>query len=110
MSATAKRETAAILLTSTSLQLEMVDPRQTGVKRRLVLVGFKTGQRNQVGFCVLGRHPPLKHHPTRTRHGEQVAVPGGLGDVAGQGVVWARPLRPHPARRSRPCHLSRRVD
>src|SRR2546427_201362 len=67
----------------------MVDPRRTGVKRRLVPVGFETGQRNQVGFCVHGRHPPLKHHPTRARHGEQVAVPGGLGCVAGQRAVRA---------------------
>ena len=44
-------------------------------------------QQVQLGF--LRRDPPLKHHPTRTCHGEQVAVPGGLGGVAGQGAVRA---------------------
>ena len=33
--------------------------------------------------------PPLKHHPARARHGEQVAIPGGLGRVAGQRAVRA---------------------
>jgi hypothetical protein len=34
-----------------------------------------------------GCHPPLKHHPTRARHGEQITVPGGLGRITGQGAV-----------------------
>jgi len=33
--------------------------------------------------------PPLKHHPARARHGEQVAVPGGFRRVARQGAVGA---------------------
>ena len=33
---------------------------------------------DQVQLGIPGRHPPLKHHPTRARHGEQVAFPGGL--------------------------------
>src|SRR2546427_7129939 len=36
-----------------------------------------------------GRHPPPKHHPTRARHGDQVAVPGGHGRVTGHRAVGA---------------------
>ena len=31
----------------------------------------------------------LKHHPTRARRGDQIAVPGGFGGVGGHGAVGA---------------------
>ena len=37
----------------------------------------------------LWRNPPPKHHPTQTRHGEQVPIPRGLRGVGGQGAVRA---------------------
>ena len=43
----------------------------------------------QVQFGVQRRNPPLKHHPTRARHGEQVAVPRRLRGVGGHGTVGA---------------------
>ena len=39
--------------------------------------------------CIPERHPPLEHHSAGTRHGEQVAVPGRLGRVAGQRAMPA---------------------
>jgi hypothetical protein len=38
-------------------------------------------------LSVQGRHPPPKHHPTRTRHCEQIAIPRRLRGVGGQGAV-----------------------
>ena len=38
---------------------------------------------------VHGRHPPLKHHSARARHGEQIAIAGGVGRVGGQCAVRA---------------------
>ena len=32
-------------------------------------------------------HPPLKHHPTRARRGDQIAVPRRLGCICGHGAV-----------------------
>jgi hypothetical protein len=60
------------------------------------------GDSYKVSVRFLRRHPPLKHHPTGTHHGEQVAIPGGLGRVGGQWAVRERlwtlaapdPLRP----------------
>src|SRR6266849_6152224 len=93
MSATAKRETAATLLTSRSLtSRERVDPRANrcqSCERRLDSAGFETGPSNQGVHCIPERHPPLEHHPTRARHREQVAVPGRLGRVAGQRAMPA---------------------
>ena len=43
----------------------------------------------QVGVGFYRRHPPLKHHPTRARHREQIAIPGWFGGVGGHGTVWA---------------------
>src|SRR5262249_43113539 len=34
-------------------------------------------------LSILRRHQPPKHHPTRTRHREQVAIPGWLCGVGG---------------------------
>jgi len=47
------------------------------------------GRSEQVHLSIPGRNPPLEHHPTRTRHREQVAVPGWRGGVCGQGAVRA---------------------
>ena len=43
----------------------------------------------QLDPSVYRRYPALKHESTRAHHGEQLAVPGGLGRVAGHGAVWA---------------------
>jgi hypothetical protein len=51
--------------------------------------GFSAGPSNQGVHCISERHPPLKHHPARTRHGEQIRIPGGLGRIAGQDAVLA---------------------
>ena len=37
----------------------------------------------QVELDIVWRDPPLECDPTRARHGEQVAIPGGLGRVTG---------------------------
>ena len=50
---------------------------------------FRAARRSRVRVCLLERDPPLEDDPTRARHGEQVAVPGGLGRAAGQGAVRA---------------------
>ena len=42
----------------------------------------------QVHIRLFRRHPPLKHHPTRARHDDQVAVPRGRARAAGQRAVW----------------------
>ena len=59
------------------------------LERRLAPVDTVTGPRDEGFYRIRERHPPLKHHPARARDGEQVAVPGGLGCVAGQGAVRA---------------------
>ncbi len=46
-------------------------------------------QTEQTGGRLLRRAPPLKRHPTRTRHREQATVPRRLRGVGGQGVVGA---------------------
>ncbi len=38
---------------------------------------------------ILRRHPPPKHHPTLTRHLEQVAIPCRLRGVGAQGAMGA---------------------
>jgi hypothetical protein len=45
------------------------------------------GRSEQVHLSIPGRNPPLKHHPTRARHGKQMAVLGWLGGVGGQTTV-----------------------
>jgi len=40
-----------------------------------------------IQLSILRRDPPPKHHPTRTRHREQVAIPRGLRGVCGEGAV-----------------------
>jgi len=45
------------------------------------------GDSYKVSVSILGRDPPLKHHPARARHREQIAIPPGLGGAAGQGAV-----------------------
>jgi hypothetical protein len=52
---------------------------------RLVL----PGDSYKVSLSILWRDPPLKHHPTRARHRQQVAIPGGLGRITGQRAVRA---------------------
>jgi hypothetical protein len=45
------------------------------------------GDSHKVSVRILGRDPPLKHHSTRARHGEQIAIPRRLRGVGGQGAV-----------------------
>ena|SRR6266700_2209548 len=45
------------------------------------------GNSYKVSVSILGRDPPPKHHPTRTRYREQIAIPRGLQGVSGQGAV-----------------------
>ena len=45
------------------------------------------GDSYKVSVRILRRHPSLKHHPTRARHGEQIAIPRGLLGVGGQGAA-----------------------
>jgi hypothetical protein len=59
-----------------------LDPRPTGVKRRLVSVDLDGEPRSQVGVR-------FKHHSTRTRHREQVAIPRGLRGVGRREAVGA---------------------
>src|SRR5207244_1651949 len=40
-------------------------------------------QRPCAASFLRGRHPPLEHHTARARHREHVAVPSGLGRIAG---------------------------
>ena len=47
------------------------------------------GDSYKVSARILGRDPALKHHPTRTRHREQVSIPRRLRGVGGQGAVGA---------------------
>jgi hypothetical protein len=47
------------------------------------------GDLYEVCVSILWRHPPLKHHPTRARHREQIAIPGWWGGVGGQCTVRA---------------------
>ena len=47
------------------------------------------GDSQKVNVRILRRHPPLKHHPTRALHCEQVAIPVGLRGVGSQGAVGA---------------------
>ena len=54
---------------------------------REVLVQAGKTEKISVGF--FRRDPPLKYHPTRARHREQIAVPGWRGGVAGQRAVGA---------------------
>jgi len=54
---------------------------------REVLV--QTGKAEKISVGFVWRHPPPKDHPTRARHGGQVAVPGGLGRVTCQCAVEA---------------------
>jgi len=44
---------------------------------------------NQVGVSIDGCHPPPKHHSTRTRHREQVAIPRRVRVIGSQGAVRA---------------------
>jgi len=43
--------------------------------------------RHSAKFCIQQRDPPFKHHPTRARHGEQIAVPRAFGGVDGRVAV-----------------------
>ena len=43
----------------------------------------------QISVRFLRRDPPAKHHPTRARHGEQIATPRRLRGVGGQRAVGA---------------------
>ena len=54
---------------------------------REVLVQAGKAEKISIGFFRC--HPPLKLHPTRARHGEQIAVPSGSGRIGGQGTVEA---------------------
>ena len=45
------------------------------------------GQTQRIQLSIQGRDPPLKHHPTRARHREQVTVPRGLRGIGGQRAV-----------------------
>ncbi len=57
---------------------------------RMMRPGLNLEPRDEVIRVRLFRgDPPLKHHPARTRHGEQVAIPGWRSGVGGQGAVWA---------------------
>jgi hypothetical protein len=47
------------------------------------------GDSYKISVSMLRRDPPPKHHPTRTRHREPIAIPRGLGGVAGHGAVRA---------------------
>jgi hypothetical protein len=47
------------------------------------------GDSYKVSVSILRRHPPLKYHATWARHLEQIAIPRGLGGVAGHGAVRA---------------------
>jgi hypothetical protein len=43
----------------------------------------------QIQLSIPWSDPPLKHHSTGARHGKQVAIPGGIGRIGGQGAVGA---------------------
>jgi hypothetical protein len=45
------------------------------------------GGPQQVQLSILGRDPPVEHHPARTPHSEPVAVPGGFRGVSSEGAV-----------------------
>jgi hypothetical protein len=47
------------------------------------------GDSYKVSVSILRRDPPLEHHPTRSRHREQVAIPRWSGGVGGQTAVGA---------------------
>ena len=41
----------------------------------------------QIQISTLRRDPPLEHHATRARHGQQMAIPRGLGGVGRESAV-----------------------
>src|SRR5262245_751323 len=51
---------------------------------RTIVTGWLVQRNNaeRVQVSLEWRHPPLKHHPARARHRQQVAVPRRLGRVA----------------------------